>query len=1196
MRAGCDNLVDLLTARAAETPDGSAYLFLGDDGAVADERTWGELDRRARALAVRLAGMEGERALLLLPAGLEFVDCFLGCLAAGVVAVPAYPPTSRRSLGRLARLLDDCRPRVVLTHRSLLDRLRRWGGAAADETEWVLIEEIDPAQADAWRRPAIGPRTLAFLQYTSGSTSNPKGVMVRHDSLWHNQEVIRGACGHGPETVFVSWLPLYHDLGLIGNVLQNLYVGSRCALMAPVSFLQRPAAWLEAVSRFGATTSGGPNFAYELCLRRIGEEDRAKLDLSSWTVAFNGAEPVQAQTLRRFAAGFAVAGFDSAALYPCYGLAEATLMVSGGRARFGAFDAAALQSHEARAAEAGEPGGRELAASGRPLPGHRLVVVEPETARLCAVGRVGEVWVGGASVAAGYWRQPEATATTFAAQLADGRGPFLRTGDLGFLDEAGDLFLTGRLKDLIIVRGRNHYPHDLELTAEASHPDLRSGAGAAFTVDVDGEERLVLVHELERHHAAEPAAVAEAVRRAVAEEHELAIHDIVLIRTGSLPKTTSGKVRRRACRQLYLEGGLTAVVYSGVAAAPADDGTADEPMADPLALPPAERPAAIERLLLAWIAEALRVAPGRLAVDRPLTAFGLDSLAAVELQVRLQERLGVAPGFAELLGGATAREIAAALAPEIPASAAAGIEAEAVDGREVDLLLSLNQQPLWFLHQLQPESPAFNVSVAVRPERPVRPEAVEAAVAALVARHPALRTRFRVVDGEPRQRILPALEARVVVDRVEASGWSAERLADELALAANRPLDLEQGAVAAALFADDRGGVLLLTIHHVVVDGHSLWRLLDELAVLLAAAAEGRVAELPPLRGSLPAHMRWQQRLLAGPDGERLEEFWRRRIGDADPSLELIGDRPRAAWRGPAGGSEWLTVPPRLTATLRDLARERGSTLGCVLLAAFQALLHRWSGRDDLVVGAALAARNVADSADLVGCLFNLLPARSRLEPAASFASFLADVHAGMLAALDHQGYPAHLLSRQVPGLSRRRGPLFPVTFLYQSAPGASLAADGERTWRFTGSGGAALELIAVARRAARAELELEIVEAEDRLAACFHFDRELFAPETIREMAACLVRLLQAVAEEPDRPLVEMELVAASEVVRRATAGGGVPGAWAREPTPLAQFAERVERAPEAVAAVHRGAAMTYRELDERSNSLANLIRRLQA
>ncbi|HEX2163967.1 MAG TPA: fatty acyl-AMP ligase, partial [Thermoanaerobaculia bacterium] len=550
-------MFDVLRQRAGESPEREVFTWLDDAGAVGARLTWGELDERARAVAAALAQRvpAGERALLLFPPGLDFVVAFCGCLYAGVVAVPAYPPRGERSLPRLDAIAGDCRPAAVLTTAALADRVSGWiaGGGPGSAATLLTIDDLGADAAAAWRRPAVGPDTLAFLQYTSGSTGVPKGVCVTHRNLLHNEETIRRAFGQSADSVVVSWLPLYHDMGLIGGVLQPLYVGARCVLSSPAGFLRRPVSWLEAIARHGGTTSGGPNFAYELAARKVSDEEREGLDLSSWRVAFNGAEPVRPETLDRFARAFAGCGFRRSVLFPCYGLAEATLFVSGGAVgegpAVGRFDAAALATHRARPAADGRP----LAASGRPSAGQRVAIVDGEGGRELPAGEVGEIWVSGPSVAGGYWGRPEETERVFAARLAGGEGPFLRTGDLGFLAPAAageepQLFVTGRVKDLVILRGRNVYPQDVEATVEAAHPALEAGGAAAFGVDDGGEERLVVACEVRRSVRRSGDElwdeVGAAVRQAVFEEHEAALHDLVLLRPGALPRTTSGKVRR----------------------------------------------------------------------------------------------------------------------------------------------------------------------------------------------------------------------------------------------------------------------------------------------------------------------------------------------------------------------------------------------------------------------------------------------------------------------------------------------------------------------------------------------------------------------------------------------------------------------------------------------------------------------------
>jgi acyl-CoA synthetase (AMP-forming)/AMP-acid ligase II len=555
-------LVAALRRRAAESPETAGYTFLADGEVEAARLTYAELDRHARGIAAALqeVGAAGERALLLFPSSLEFVAGFFGCLYAGAMAVPAYPPRSARGLPRLLAILQDARPRVILTTQEIAGQARKLLGGNLGPIAWVTTDGL-AARAEEWREPAIDGDTLAFLQYTSGSTATPKGVMVSHGNLVHNEEMIRRAFAQSAESVIVGWLPLYHDMGLIGNVLQPLWVGAPCILMTPIAFLQQPLRWLAAISRYRGTTSGGPNFAYELCLRKIGEEQKAMLDLSTWRLAFNGAEPVRAETLDRFAAAFASCGFRREAFYPCFGLAEATLFVAGGEPGAGPsvreLRPAPLEEGKAEPAAPGETG-QALVGCGRAWMDQRLEVVDPETATPVEAGKVGEIWIAGPSVAQGYWGNAEATERDFGARLAGepDAGPFLRTGDLGFFLD-GELFVTGRLKDLIILRGRNLYPQDIELTAERAHSALRAGCGAAFSVDIEGEERLVIAQELERGaENVSPDEINEAVRAAVARDHEAGVYDIVLLRLGTIPKTSSGKIQRQACRAAYRRGDL----------------------------------------------------------------------------------------------------------------------------------------------------------------------------------------------------------------------------------------------------------------------------------------------------------------------------------------------------------------------------------------------------------------------------------------------------------------------------------------------------------------------------------------------------------------------------------------------------------------------------------------------------------------
>ncbi|MFJ8579618.1 SDR family NAD(P)-dependent oxidoreductase [Micromonospora sp. NPDC093277] len=652
-------LVDQFRAVLLGRPEASTYRFLvdGEDDELVISNA--DMDLRARAIAATLRERvnEGDRALIVCPPGLDYLASFLGCLYARVIAVPVYPPNPvllKRTLPRLIGVIEDAQPAIVLAPAEIIamaDPITALAPALGSLT-WEAVDRIDHAVADRWREPDLDGSDIAFLQYTSGSTGRPKGVVLSHSNLLANLEVTNQRFITEVEnTRLISWLPPYHDMGLIGSMLQPLYAGCSATFMSPTSFLKRPIRWLQAISKYAGTLSGSPNFGYELCVAKTTPEQRAALDLSSWRLAFSGAEPVRAETIDRFVAAFAPAGFRRSAFYPCYGLAEATLFVSGGLEgeEPGVRRVRAADLAQGRAADAGpDEVSRTLVSCGSVAADHELAIVDPESGEQLPAGRVGEIWFGGGSVAQGYWRRPEESEQIFQARIAGtGAGPFLRTGDLGFLDEHGELFVTGRRKDLIIIAGKNHYPSDIEFTVEQSDPKLRPGCGVACSVEVDGEEQLVVIQEVGGNRSQLDAErVITAIRGAVSQEHGLQAYDVVLIKQGSIPKTSSGKLQRHAARQSYLAGRLE-VLASWSAAdperAPTGAGRATPATtAGPAAPAPAVTPgrAEVEQRLIETLATRLKVSPRTVDPTRPIATYGLQSVELVGLVGELEGWLG----------------------------------------------------------------------------------------------------------------------------------------------------------------------------------------------------------------------------------------------------------------------------------------------------------------------------------------------------------------------------------------------------------------------------------------------------------------------------------------------------------------------------------------------------------------------------
>lgn len=540
------DIIHQLLYWAESKPTAAAFLFLASDGTVETRLSFGELAARSEALAdvLRRTAAPGERAALMFGPGVDFIVAFMGCLMAGLIAVPMPQPRRLALRDPTDSILENARPLLLLTTSAIAETVRatRVVSTLRDGLRWLEIDRLE-ATAKASMQVTVRPEDIAFLQYTSGSTSNPKGVAVTHSNLASNLVMMQRSFGTNPESVFACWMPLFHDMGLIANALHAIAAGVPCVLMAPLTFMQRPLRWLRAISDHGVDFAGGPNFAFDHCVDRFREQDGADLHLAGWRIAFNGAEPVRPATLERFARTFAPFGFDRRALFPCYGMAEATVMISG-------------KSEAANAPVIGQHESRTVVSCGSALNGEQIAIVDPSSGEPREAGVEGEIWVRGPHVASGYWCNEQATYETFHARLALSDEEWLRTGDLGFVGPTGELFVTGRLKDLIIVRGENHHPQDLELSASLSHPALHRQTGAVFTAEAkDGQMRLIVVHEADRRWRGRVSgsALETAIREAVSLEHGVAIHRVALVVPGVIPRTTSGKIRRARTRELWLE-------------------------------------------------------------------------------------------------------------------------------------------------------------------------------------------------------------------------------------------------------------------------------------------------------------------------------------------------------------------------------------------------------------------------------------------------------------------------------------------------------------------------------------------------------------------------------------------------------------------------------------------------------------------
>ncbi|MBC2379690.1 non-ribosomal peptide synthetase [Pseudomonas sp. WS 5106] len=1151
-------LVQSLQRRAAQTPDQVALRFLAESAEQNIVLSYRDLDRRARTIAAALQANAalGDRAVLLFPSGPDYVAAFFGCLYAGVIAVPAYPPesTRRHHQERLLSIISDAEPRLLLTIASLGDGL-----AQIENAPPVLsVDTLDAQIADRWVAPDLHADDIAFLQYTSGSTALPKGVQVSHGNLVANEVLIRRGFGIdlNPNDVIVSWLPLYHDMGLIGGLLQPIFSGVPCVLMSPAYFLGRPLRWLEAISEYGGTISGGPDFAYRLCSERVSESAVERLDLSQWRVAYSGSEPIRLDTLERFAEKFAACGFTPDNFFASYGLAEATLFVAGGSRGRGI--PAMRMDEQALAANRAEPGqGAAIMSCGTSQPEHAVLIVDPQTLAELPDNSVGELWATGPSIAHGYWRNPEATAKTFVQHA--GR-TWLRTGDLGFM-RFGEVYITGRLKDLLIVRGHNLYPQDIEQTIEREVEVVRKGRVAAFAVNHQGLEGIGIAAEISRsvQKILPPEALIKAIRQAVAEAYQEAPSVVVLLNPGALPKTSSGKVQRAACGLRHADGSLDSYAQFPEVQTQVGDAVLESELQN--------------RIAAIWC-EQLHVAT--VAADDHFFLLGGNSITATQVVARLRETLGLELNLRMLFEAPTLEGFATNVAQ---LQQDGGVAQGAIHrlSRQDELPQSLAQNRLWITWQLDPHSSAYTIPGALRLRGELDEDAVRASFQQLIQRHEALRTRFYERDGQAFQRVDAKADFELqVIDLSDLPLAEREARAQQIREdEARTQFDLEKGPLlwVTLVRLDDEDHQLLVTLHHIIADGWSLNILIDEFSRLYAAAAQGQSLELPPQALQYADYGSWQRQWLAEGEGQRQLAYWKAQLGEEHPTLSLATDHPHSAHHRNSASRHTVRLNAGLSEAIRQTAQANQSTPFMLLLAAFQTLLYRYSGQRDIRIGVPNANRPRQETQGLIGFFINTLVLRAELDSRLSFDALLAATRETAMGAQAHQDLPFEQLLEAFPQ-AREQG-LFQVMFNHQQRDLSALR-------RLPGM--LADELPWHSREA---KFDLQLHSEEDRsgrLSLSFDYADELFETRTIERLAEHFTQLLQAVCDQPQQAIGDLKLMQQDE-----------QQVWSEAPcAPAEQWLPELlnQQTSDATALVWQDGSLTFAQLHTQANRLAHYLR----
>lgn len=1187
----------ILKNHIATNPDKIAYIFL-TKGQESDKVTYQILYQNAIKIAAKLQqlNLQGERVLLLYPSSIDFIAAFMGCLYAGAIAVPSYLPENPRIITRIKTIIADCKPKAIL---SLNNDMMQQISVPADNNNHIkenLTQDyhninfintsiLSDQIAHLYKPFDILSSDIAFLQYTSGSTSNPKGAMITHQNIIHNLKVMEKNYGLNNHSVTISWLPIHHDMGLVVGLLESLYLGSKTVFMSPNDFMKAPLLWLKAITKYHGTFSAAPNFAYDLCnMKKISPEIGKKLDLSSWQAALNGAEPIKAKTLEKFTKKFAKYGFKKETHAPSYGMAEATVFISACKYQHKpltkSFNKDLLEiSGKAQIASRNE-NQKKLVSCGRGEMMKKLWIVEPNNSTKCQDGFVGEIWVQDDSVARGYWHKEELTREIFNAyEKTYQQGPFLRTGDLGFIYQ-GELYITGRYKDLIIIRGQNIYPQDIELITEEAHSSLRKNSAACFAIEKNSEEQLVIIQEIRGEQNFQE--IFYKIMENVSNEYALIPYDIVFIKRGTISKTTSGKIQRQLSKKLYLANkleiitSLKEVIYKTKGSMLS--------LASHRAIMPKTN---IERSLASIWRKTLHLKDSyQISIHDNFFLLGGNSILAANMISQIQLKLHKNISFKLFFNNPTIIQ----LANEISTSKTTLRPPLMIQDRPQHIPLSFTQERLWFLTEFE-QSPNYNIAIKTTLKGMLQTDILLKSLKKIIKRHEILRCNICHLNGRAIQKIHNKITLPIEIKDVSKNISQTQNLAKKIIEQdANTPFKLSKEPlfrIKLIKLAPEKH-ILYINIHHIISDGSSIAIFHKELNIIYNSYLTKKSPKIDKLPIQYADYSIWQRKSFNNNIIKKQLIYWHNQLATANHILDLPTDYPRPQIKTNHGSQLKFTLDKELITNLTSLARTENVSLFMIMLSGLYILLRRYTGQQDISIGIPIAGRTQDNTKDLIGFFVNSLVMRIIGKDHDTVRNIIEKAKITALNGYEHQDTPFEQIVEMLqPERDLSRSPLFQVMLAYQniSNPKLSLQDITAKTEK-------------VVTKHSDFDLSFVINSYEENhhkdMEFIIEYNIDLFHQNTIKRIAQYFINILQLISDQIDSKITQLDFLDKMEKKQILIDWNNTTIPYSHNHTIDELCQIQAKKTPDKIAVIYQDHVLTYQELDRKSTALAIYLQSL--